>query len=269
MFPESKTTGNAADKSLQGMSKEEEAKLCLSAQAGDELALERMVRANLGLVHRTARRYRRQNVALDDLVNEGSLGLMRAVRKFNPSFGLPFVPYAIWWVKQAMIMFLIQHGQGVISLPIRKVQLLKRIRREESTLESLFGRKPTDQELSQHLGRSPEEIHGLRNSVPEYVAWEDYIEEPGSNHPRGRHPAEVQVDRHRLRKALESLVHDLPTRDQRGVRLYFGLEGDGFMNYADLGRSLEMTREGARQMIKRSLLRLRANPASLPLASYL
>lgn len=248
---------------------EEERDLCVRAQAGDETALASMVRAHQGLVQRTARRYRRQNVALDDLVNEGNIGLVRAVRKFDPSFGLPFVPYAIWWVKQAMIMHLIQHGQGVISLPIRKVQLLKRIRREESHLESLFGRRPDDQELAEHLGRSREEVSEVRRAVPEYVAWEDYIEEPRNPRQDDSHPAETQVDQGRLRQALEDLVNGLPPRDQRGVRLYFGLDGQGSMNYADLGRSLEMTREGARQMIMRSLRRLRAHPGVQPLSAYL
>ena len=241
---------------------------CLRAQDGDEVALERAVRSHLRLVVRLARRYRRRGVSLDDLVNEGNIGLVRAIRKYDPDFGMPFVPYAMWWIKQAMIMFLIQHGQGAISLPIRKVQLLKRLRREEDQLKIQLGRAPTQEELAQRVGKSPAKIEALRRHLPEYVAWEDFHEEPRTD-AEAAHPAESRVDRTRLRGVLEDIVRDLPDRDRQGVRLYFGLDGGAGMNYADLGRSLEMTREGARQMIKRSLRRLRENPRARPLHHWL
>jgi RNA polymerase sigma factor (sigma-70 family) len=222
------------------------------------------------LVMRLARRYTRQNVSVEDLINEGSIGLLRAARKFDPSHGLPFIPYASWWIKQAMIMFLIQHGQGAISLPIRKVQLSKRIRREEDTLKTVLGRSPTDVELSQRLSRSPEEIAEVRNVVPEYVGWEEYLAQDVSGNDIDQpHPAEAREDQRRLRRALGLAVNELPSRDQRGVRLYFGLEGGEGMNFADLGRRLDMTREGARQMIKRSLRRLRMDPSIEPLTAFL
>lgn len=252
------------------LDREEEERLCRAAQEGDPRALGRMVQAHLPLVRRLARRYQRAAVALDDLVNEGNIGLVRAVRKFDASHGLPFVPYAVWWIKQSIIMFLIQHGQGAISLPIRKVQFLKRMRREEDGLKTLLGRRPTDQELASHLSRPLESIREARHLMPEYVAWEDYLREdraPGTC--ADAHPAEANVDQGRLRRGLEQLVSNLPVRDREGVRLYFGLDGGHGMNFADLGRSLSMTREGARQMIKRSLRRMRADPRSGPLESYL
>lgn len=244
------------------------AEACLRAQDGDEVALERAVRAHLRLVARLARRYRRKGVSLDDLVNEGNIGLVRAIRKFDPEFGMPFVPYAMWWIKQAMIMFLIQHGQGAISLPIRKVQMLKRLRREEDQLKIQLGRAPTEAELAERVNLAPEKIQNLRRHLPEYVAWEDFREEPKEDR-EAPHPAESRVDNRRLRGVLEEMVEDLPDRDRQGVRLYFGLDGGVGMNYADLGRSLEMTREGARQMIKRSLRRLRENPRARPLQHWL
>jgi len=252
----------------ENLEREEEESLCVRAQAGDDSALTRMVRSHLGLVVRIARRYRRQGVALEDLINEGNIGLVRAVRKYDASHGLPFVPYAVWWVKQAMIMFLIQHGQGAISLPIRKVQLLKRARREADLLKTVLGRRPSKAEVAERLDKEPSELEALEQAVPEYVAWEDYLEEPRAAGAE-RHPAEERVDGRRLRGALEHLVERLPAKDQSGVRLYFGLDGGAGMNYADLGRTLSMTREGARQMIKRSLKRLRADPGTAPLASYL
>lgn len=256
-------------RALPVLEREDEIDLCLRAQAGDDMALARMARGNLKMVVRLARRYRRSTVSLEDLINEGNIGLVRAVRKYDPQYGLPFVPYAMWWVKQAMIMFLIQHGQGAISLPIRKVQLLKRLRREEDRLKTQLGRRPTTEELAARLNRDPQELRDLRRAIPEYVAFEEHLEDGGSPRPEELHPAEQAVDNRRLRGALEHLVDRLPCKDRDGVRLYFGLDGGAGMNYADLGRSLSMTREGARQMIKRSLRRLREDPTVGPLLSYL
>lgn len=252
------------------LDRDEEVQLCLAAQAGDRRAQDRLVRTHMRLVVRLARRYLRAGVALEDLVNEGNIGLVRAVRKYDPGHGLPFVPYAIWWVKQAMIMFLIQHGQGAISLPIRKVQLHKRVRREESELSSLLGRPPRDDELASRLGRSEHEVREARSLAPEYVAWEDYLRQDRAGpDEQEAHPAEARVDQAHLRAALLRAVAQLPDRDQRGVRMYFGLDGGHGMNFADLGRHLAMTREGARQLIRRSLARLRDEPSNSRLTAYL
>ncbi len=248
----------------------EEVRLCLEAQQGSDAALDRMVRRHLPLVHRVARRYARGNASLDDLVNEGSIGLMRAVRKYDPRHGLPFVPYAVWWVKQAMIMFLIQHNQGSISLPIRKVQLQKRLRREEDELAARLGRTPTESEVAARLGVTQDELCEIRHLVPEYLSWDDHHAGSETGEAAEGHPAESRVDRERLRNALEILVEDLPHKDRAGVRLYFGLAGGSEIdNYADLGRTLSMTREGARQMIQRSLRRLRSDPRAARLTGWL
>lgn len=244
--------------------------LCALYRAGDPGALERLLERHRSLVARVARRYVRRGVAPEDLASEGTIGLLRAARKFDPRFGLAFLPYAIWWVKQAMIMHVIQHGQGAIALPIRKVQLQKRLRREQEILKSTLGRDPTPAELARETGKGEAEVRDALQLTPEFLAWEDHLADTaGDGAPPGVHPAEAAVDRRRLRDELETLVRELPQKDQAGLRLYFGLDGGFGMNFATLGRSLCMTREGARQMIKRSLGRLRSDPRSLGLSAWL
>lgn len=249
--------------------RKQDRQLCRRVQNQDPLALDELITRHGKVVRRLARKYLRAGVDPKDLEAEGSIGLIRAARKYDPKHGLPFVPYATWWIKQAMIMFLIQHGQGVISLPIRKVQLLKRLRREESTAEAALGRKPELEELAERLGRPVEELREVRECLPKVGSWEDLVVEPSDE---GDHTAQEAMDRVRtsqLRKDLDRSLAALPDRDRRGVELFFGLKGPSLESFAELGRALSMTREGARQLVRRSLTKIRRLPEGERLARYL
>lgn len=243
---------------------DEEVVLAARIKAGDEAALERMVLANLRLVLKIAYRYRSRQATFLDLVNEGNIGLIYASRKYDPRFGLRFSSYAVWWIKQAISLYLVQHAKGPISVPIRKVMLLQKINRESERMRSILGRSPTQEETARRMGLTTEVVEDAVRSVPEYTGWEDYLE----LHAGPSRDVEQDVDRRLCGDIIRKLMLDLPAHERLGMQLYFGLEGQAASNFAQIGRVLNMSREGARQLVKRSLDKLRALPGTRMLRAY-
>lgn len=254
------------------LSAEEEVELAGRIAEGDEAALDLMVRANLRIVIRVARKYIRRHVFLSDLVNEGNIGLIKAAKRYDPSFGLRFVSYAIWWVKQSIILFLIRHSKGLISIPIRKVIMAEKAKKESEILQCQLGRRPTLPELAKHLKIAPETLDQAVNAIPDYVGWEEYLE---GNHqvasPLNGRPMDAQsvCERNEARSVIGSALSELSGRERTGIELFYGLRNGQAQNYADIGRELDMSREGARQLVKRSLRKLRESDASPLLRSLL
>jgi len=245
--------------------RDEEKVLAFRIRTGDEEALSKMVITNLRLVLKIAYKYRNRYCSFLDLINEGNIGLIYAARKYNPDFGLRFSSYAVWWIKQSISLFLIQHAKGPISVPIRKVLLQQKVNKEAERLRSMLKRKATVEELALRLKLSPKVIKETLRIVPEYAGWEDHLEHSVEEDA----DIERHVDNRLCTKALEVLMEGLSDSERRGVELYYGLHGGAENNYAQIGRELSMSREGARQLIKRSLIKLRAMPRVDNLQAYL
>jgi len=247
------------------VSREEEIELVARIKNGDESAVVELVRANLRLVLKIAYRYGYSNCSLLDLINEGNIGLMQASRKFDPEFGLRFASYALWWIKQAMSLFIIRHERVPSSVPVRKSLLIKKIKKETESLRLLIQREPTIAELAIRIGSTPEAIKEAIDLNPEYTGWEDYM-----NHSSdGNSVVEKRVEEKFCGKQVRRLLEHLPANEKKGMELYYGLNGLASANFAEVGRELNMSREGARQLVKRSLKKLRTMPQTAPLRAYL
>ena len=251
---------------------EEEIEVAARIARGDEAALDLMVRANLRIVLRVARKYVRRHVFLSDLVNEGNIGLIKAAKRYDPSFGLRFVSYAVWWVKQSIILFLIRHSKGLISIPIRKVIMAEKAKKESEILQCQLGRRPTLPELAHHLKIDADVLDQAVNAIPDYVGWEEYLE--GSHRvaspSNGRQvDAQSHCELNETRSVIGVALAELSGREKTGIELFYGLRDGQAHNYADIGRELDMSREGARQLVKRSLRKLREGDTSQRLRSFL
>jgi RNA polymerase primary sigma factor len=255
------------------MDRDEEIALAREIHKGSTPALERMVLAHLHLAVKIARNYQRCGISLLDLINEGNIGLMRAARKFNPDFGIRFTSYASWWIKQRIAIFLIQHGRGAISVPIRKVVLFKAISKESQILQSRLHRKPTIAELSERLKVAPAILEDTIANIPEYVSMDDYqqghLSASGGQGAERMSDVEARMEKNTFHRDLEGILESLSEREKQGVLLFYGLTEGREMSYADVGRRLRISREGARQLIRRSLNKIRLSPKVALLREYL
>lgn len=224
---------------------EEDVELARRVQAGDEHAKQRLIESNLRLVVQVARRYLNRGLPLPDLIEEGNLGVIRAVEKFEPSRGTRFSTYGTWWIRQAIVRALANQAR-TIRLPVHVEMLLARYRKEEKRLTQTLGRAPTLDEIAKALGTTVEEVEELEEVRQFPVSLES--PEPGSGFGSLL----------RSRADLVSVLDDLAANERTVLRRRFGLEGDPPETLAQIGRRLGLSRERVRQIERGGLRKLRA-----------
>ncbi len=236
-----------------------EAELAERIRKGDREALLELVRSNLRLVLKVAFSYRNRREHLADLINEGNIGLIQAARRYDPSYGIKFSSYAIWWIKQAMNMYVVQQLNGPISLPVRKALKLKNIRRDFPGHD--------EEEIARRSGMPLEEVRELLSWNVEYTSIEGREEALGDS-PAGA-SVEDEAERADCRQLIAELLSNLSERERRSIELFYGLDPSRESgNFAEIGRILKMSREGARQLVRRTIEKLRSMECVQCLETY-
>ncbi len=256
------------------ITREQEAALAVRIRAGDQEALDALVRANLRFVVSVAKKYQNQGVSLSDLVNEGNLGLIRAAHKFDETKGIKFISYAVWWIRQAILQALAEQSR-IVRVPLNRAGALHRISRRAGALRQELGREATHAEIAEGTDLTEAEVAqtlaishthlsldaplgaGDDTRLLDYLADED------------RATPEEQAIERALTEAVTESLSALKERECRILRLYFGLDGDEPMTLEEIGARLGITRERVRQIKEKALSRLRHVSQARILESFL
>ncbi len=270
---------SALDQYLRDVSRHElitpdkEKELGARAQAGDEDAVQELARANLRFVISVAKKYQNRGVSLTDLIQEGNVGLVTAARKFDPEQGVKFISYAVWWIRQAILASLANHGRPV-RVPLNRASDLARIFREKERLKQELGRDPTAEELSAATDLTPQVIEKLQTLNSPEVRLDAPIGDSEDSQLVERFVTEeadepeLDVEGRLLSETVVDALKTLEARDAKVLRLYFGLEGEREHTLEEIGNMLGVTRERIRQLRDRALRRLREGDKGSALESF-
>src|SRR4051794_34584972 len=242
---------------------DEEISLAKRIERGDLVAKDHMTRANLRLVVSIAKRYRNQGLPFLDLIQEGTIGLVRAAEKFDYRKGFKFSTYATWWIRQAVARALADKGR-TIRMPVHVVEKLNKILRTERKLRAERGREPTSQEIADDLEMTLEEVEQIRRTAQAPVSLEKPVGDEDDSQfghfiEDESEPLPDDVADQTLRnEALTRVLGMLADRERRILELRYGLNGESPRTLDEVGRTFNVTRERIRQIENQSLKKLRA-----------
>ena len=254
---------------------EEEYDLALKAKNGDKKARERLINSNLRFVVSVAKKFRGQGIPLEDLINEGNIGLMTAVDKFEPEKGYHFISYAVWWVRQAILKALAEQSRPV-RLPLnRSNELIQIVRAKNELLKSGENSDPSAEDIAEKTGLERNLVKSLMDITREMISFDSPIkgdEEGDSSYfdfveDKSQTPEEDVVN-HMMEKDVRSLLGVLGDKERDIIEKRYGFNGREPMSLKAIGDEYNLTKERIRQIEKSALEKLRNNGDSVGLESY-
>jgi RNA polymerase primary sigma factor len=245
------------------LTREQEYELAERIREGDEEAAHDLVRANLRFVVTVAKQYLGQGLSLEDLINEGNIGLMKAATRFDERRGFKFISYAVWWVRQAILQAISDQSR-VVRLPQNRSVVMHKVHRTSAALQQELSRPPRPEEIAERVGFKIEEVReALQIGQPETGLDEVISHEDGRTvgdtiaDPKEAAKADSRLLARSRTEDLRTALAKLPAREAEIVSLYFGLGSAPAMTLEQIGQRFGLTRERIRQLKERALGRLR------------
>ena len=268
------------DKYLQEIGKvdlitaEMEVELAQRIKAGDQIALEKLTKANLRFVVSVAKQYQNQGLTLPDLINEGNLGLIKAAKRFDETRGFKFISYAVWWIRQSILQALAEQSR-IVRLPLNKIGSINKINKTYAFLEQAHERVPSAEEIAKELDMTISDVkESMKNSGRHVSMDAPLVEGEDSNLydvlRSGESPnPDKELMHESLRTEIERALGTLTPREADVVRLYFGLGNQHPMTLEEIGETFDLTRERVRQIKEKAIRRLKHTSRSKILKTYL
>ena len=259
---------------LPRITAEEERVLGRKIQKGDQKALRRLVEANLRFVVSYAKRYRGCGMSFLDLINEGNIGLIEAAKRYDAAKNVKFITYAVWWVRQAIIHALSDQS-GAFRLPQKQANLLYRINKAQATLRNELQRAPTTQEIASKVEATLDEVTALQQVADDNISLSAVIDEEHEFHLSDKieqetiPAADFVFLRQSLRRHIKQALGDLDEKEERVLRLRFGLDGSDPKTLKEIGEMMNLSRERIRQIEAQALDKLNRSQKCQQLRGYL
>ncbi|WP_333819360.1 sigma-70 family RNA polymerase sigma factor [Ohtaekwangia sp.] len=251
-----------------------EVELTKRIRAGDTVALEKLTKANLRFVVSVAKQYQNRGLSLNDLINEGNIGLIKAGQRFDETRGFKFISYAVWWIRQSIIQALAEQSR-IVRLPLNRVGSLSKMSKMFSTLEQQFQREPSSEELAQALDVSVETIDDNYSVSAKQVSMDTPFQ---NNEEASLLDVMVDKDSHQpddslmansLRQEVRLALSQLQKREAQVLTLHYGLNGQQPLSLEEISHRFKLTRERVRQIKERAVQHLRKSGNINQLLTYL
>ena len=259
---------------IEQVSSDEQNELAIKAKAGDKKAMDKLIECNLRFVLTIAKDYQYGNVDVKDLINEGNIGLIKAVEKFDHTRGFKFISYAVWWVRQSIMQFIYEHG-NMVRLPINKINVIGKVNKAVEQLYHKLDREPTVEEIQAITDFSVEDLKSSYMDNTRCFSIDQKINEDSDTEMIDIIPGETMEDiegklnGESLKHEINNVLTTLTDRETQILNMYFGLNGSKELGLKEIGDKLELTNERVRQIKELALKKLRMYGKSSKLREFL
>ncbi|TXF91251.1 RNA polymerase sigma factor RpoD/SigA [Neolewinella aurantiaca] len=254
---------------------EDEASLAARIREGDQIALERLTKANLRFVVSVAKQYQNQGLSLADLINEGNVGLIKAAKRFDETRGFKFISYAVWWIRQSIMQAIVEYSR-LVRMPNNKAAGYTKVTQAIASFQQEFERDPEPEELADLLQVSLSDVERALSGRMRHLSFDapvagedsditmlDTLDSNNETNP------DMKIMSESLSKEITANLNMLAPRERMVLASYFGLDGEKQLNLEEIGERFDLTRERVRQIKERAIRRLRRSRNKHLLQSYL
>ena len=244
------------------LSREDEIKLARSIKKGDSKAIQEMVRRNLKYVVTVAKKYLGYGLSLQDLIEEGNIGLIQAAKRFDVSKNVKFITYAVWWIKQA-IMHSLAEQSGTVKLPVKQAGKVSRFNKKSQEMCQNMEREPTQSEVAKSLGFDDDEINSIMRAYRKHLSLDTPLQNDDQTpylnllENQDSIPYDDQIMRESLNEKVDQMLEDLSEREAMILKMRFGFSGE-VETLENIGQKIGLSRERVRQIEKRAKQRLKS-----------